>query len=268
MELVQAKEASEMLIQRWRDGATLEALPIPLRPETRAEGYLIQSQLDSLSAKPLFGWKIAATSLAGQRHIAVDGPLAGRLLAEMVYPDGATLTLGANHMRVAEAEFAFRMSSDLPPRDRPYSQNEVLDVVAALHLAIEVPDSRYTDFTLVGAPQLIADNACGHQFVLGPEAPALWRSLDLAAHRVTGRVGTRLEREGIGANVLGDPRTALVWLANELSQHGMTLARNHIVTTGTCVVPLEIAPGDGVSVDFGSLGQVAMQFARSALPAQ
>jgi 2-keto-4-pentenoate hydratase len=263
VELARAKEASELLVRHWRGGTTLDVLPLPLRPQNRAEGYLIQSQIDGLSTKPLFGWKIAATSLAGQRHIAVDGPLAGRLLAEMVYPDGATLTFGANHMRVAEAEFAFRISRDLPPRDQPYGQDEVLAAVAGLHLAIEVPDSRYTDFTLVGAPQLIADNACGHQFVLGPEAPALWRSLDLAAHRVTGRVGARLEREGIGANVLGDPRIALVWLANELSQHGVTLARNQIVTTGTCVVPLEIGPGDSVSVDCGPLGHVAVQFARS-----
>jgi len=262
VELAQAKKASQLLIRHWRDGTTLVELPLPLRPKTRAEGYLIQSQIDNLSTRPLFGWKIAATSLAGQRHIAVDGPLAGRLLAEMVHQNGATLTFGANHMRVAEAEFAFRMSRDLPPRDEPYGKNEVLAAVAGLHLAIEVPDSRYTDFTLVGAAQLIADNACGHQFVLGPEAPPLWRSLDLAAHRVIGRVGTRLEREGIGANVLGDPRIALVWLANELSQHGVTLAKDQIVTTGTCLVPLEIAAGDNVSVDYGPLGRIAMRFAQ------
>ena len=261
MELAEAEQASELLIRHWQGGTTLDALPLDLRPRNRAEAYLVQSRIEALSTKPLFGWKIAATSLAGQKHIAVDGPLAGRLLAEMVFPDGATLTLGANRMRVAEAEFAFRMSRDLPPRTEPYDQNEVLDAVAALHVAIEVPDSRYTDFTRVGAAQLIADNACGHQFVLGPKAPASWRGLDLAAHRVTVRVGTRLEREGLGANVLGDPRIALVWLANELSQHGVTLVKDQVVTTGTCVVPMEIAPGDSVSVDFGRLGQVSVRFA-------
>jgi 2-keto-4-pentenoate hydratase len=261
MDLARAKEASELLVRHWRDGTTLASLPPSLRPETRVQGYFIQSQIERLSRRPLAGWKIAATSLAGQRHIAVDGPLAGRLLAEMVHQDGATLTYGSNHMRVAEAEFAFRMSRDLPPRAKPYGEDEVLDAVAALHLAIEVPDSRYTDFTLVGAAQLIADNACGHQFVLGPEAPSPWRSLDLAAHRVIGRVGAKLEREGLGANVLGDPRIALAWLANELSQHGMTLAKDQIVTTGTCLVPLEIVPGDEVSVDYGSLGRMTMQLA-------
>ena len=33
------------------------------------------------SAGNLFGWKIAATSEAGQKHINVDGPMAGRILA-------------------------------------------------------------------------------------------------------------------------------------------------------------------------------------------
>ena len=96
--------------------------------------------------------------------------------------------------------------------------------------------------------------------MLGPQAPELWRSLDLAAHRVTGRVGTRIARDGRGANVLDDPRVALAWLANELSRHGVTLAAGQVVTTGTCMVPLEIGPGDDVSADFGVLGRVGLRF--------
>lgn len=261
MDITQARAASDLLVRHWKDGTVLPALPAPLRPSTRAEGYAIQAQLERLSAKPLWGWKIAATSAAGQRHIGVDGPLAGRLLEEMVQSDGATLAFGANRMRVAEAEFAFRMGRDLPPRTEAYTKREVLDAVAALHTAIEVPDSRFADFVSAGAPQLIADNACAHRFVLGPEAPAAWRELDLAAHRVTGRVAGRLEREGSGANVLGDPRIALTWLANELSRHGLTLGAGQVVTTGTCVVPLEVAPGDEVTADYGLLGRVGLRFA-------
>ena len=259
MDTTQAAAASELLVRAWRNGAVLDRLPDALRPQTRADGYLIQAQLER-PGSPLRGWKIAATSDAGQRHIGVDGPLAGRLLADMVHPDGATLPFGANRMRVAEAEFAFRMGRALPPRPAPYTEAEVLDAVAALHLGMEVPDSRFADFTTAGAEQLIADNACAHQFVLGPQAPDAWRELDLAAHRVVGRVGTRLERQGRGANVLGDPRTALTWLVNELSAHGITLAAGQFVTTGTCVVPMEIAPGDEVSAEYGVLGNVRLRF--------
>ena len=260
MDNISKNAANALLVKHWQEGSTLAALPPALRPGNREAAYAVQAHLEAHSAQPLFGWKIAATSVAGQKHINVDGPIAGRLLAEMVFRDGDTVPFGANRMRVAEAEFAFCMGRDLPPRASPYTMHEVLDAVSALYLAIEIPDSRYTDYVTVGAPQLIADNACGHQFVLGPKAPDMWRQLDLAAHRVVGNVGQRLQREGIGANVLGDPRLALTWLANELPTMGATLAAGHIITTGTCVVPMDIVPLDTVVMDFGVLGQVRCGF--------
>jgi len=263
MEIMSARAASNLLVRCWRDGEVLDALPVEIRPVDRRQGYLIQLQIEDISDKPLFGWKIAATSLAGQRHIGVDGPLAGRLLAEMVYADGETIPFGANRMQVVEAEFAFRLGADLPPRERPYSRDEVLAAVSDLHLALEIPDSRYADFVTAGGPQIIADNACAHRFVLGPKAPDAWRGVDLASHRVIGRVEGRLECEGIGSNVLGDPLVALTWHANELSSLGVTLAAGQIVTTGTCVVPMPIVPGALVTADFGGLGRVGCRFAES-----
>ena len=265
-----SREAAALLWDCWQNGRRLQFIPEDLRPRTREEGYALQALLEDRTESPLFGWKIAATSIAGQKHINVTGPLAGRLLAEkavdLSVPGryGVELVFGVNHMRVAEAEFAFRMGRDLTPRSEPYSVDEVLAAVATLHPAIEVPDSRFDDFTIVGAPSLIADNACAHQFVLGAAAKADWRALDLVEHRVTGSVAGRpftgrqldLTREGKGANVLGDPRVALAWLANELSGLGLTLKTGEVVTTGTCLVPLPIQPGVEVTADFGALGTV------------
>jgi 2-keto-4-pentenoate hydratase len=152
--------AADLLWAHWRDGRRMPALPEALRPRTRAEGYAVQAALARHSAHPPFGWKIAATSVAGQRHLNVDGPLAGRLFREHAFESGATVPLGANHMRVAEAEFAFRLAADLPPRPEAYAVDEVMRAVATLHPAIEIPDSRYEDVTVVGAAQLIAECAC------------------------------------------------------------------------------------------------------------
>jgi 2-keto-4-pentenoate hydratase len=256
-----AERAADLLWQHWQGGTRLDHLPEDVRPITRADGYAVQARLDQRSAAPLYGWKIAATSKAGQTHIAVDGPLAGRLLRERVFENGGTVPFGANHMRVAEAEFAFRMERDLAPRAMAYSVAEVLAAVDSLHPAIEIPDSRFNDFTAVGAPQLIADNACAHYFVLGPPASVDWRPIDLSAHTVRGEVVGGVRRDGIGANVLGDPRTALTWLVNELSALGLTLEAHAVVTTGTCLVPLEIQPGDRVAMDFGPLGHVEARLA-------
>lgn len=253
----QLQRAADALWQHWQQGTSLPALPEDIRPSTRAQGYAIQATLEARSASPLFGWKIAATSKAGQTHIAVDGPLAGRLLRERVGVSGDQMPYGRHpQMQCAEAEFAFRMGTALPPRATPYTVDQVLHAVATLHPAIELPDSRYEDVTKVGAAQLIADDACADYFVLGEAAPSSWRELDLVRHRVLGTVAGKLEREGIGANVLGDPRVALAWLANELSSIGVTLDAGQVVTTGTCLVPLPVTAGDEVRMDFGVLGTV------------
>jgi len=254
------QDAARSLWIHWQEGRRMPALPDSCRPSTRAEGYAVQEQVMAVAQRGQFGWKIAATSGAGQRHIGVDGPLAGRLLEGQVKTSGATVSLRGTQMGVAEPEFAFRMGRDLPPRHAAYETAEVMAAVHSLHPSIEVPDSRFEDFARAGGAQLIADNACAHLFVLGPEAPAGWRALDLSAHPVQASVAGRYERAGRGDNVLGGPHLALTWIANELSALGIGLRAGQVVTTGTCMVPLEIAPGDRVSIDFGPLGAVEARF--------
>ncbi len=252
--------AASILWEKWQRTGRIPQLPAPCRPADRAEGYRIQEKLAEISGQHVSGWKIAATSAAGQAHIAVDGPLAGRLLDKRVLPDNSTIPLHGNLMRVAEAEFAFRLGDDLRRRGRDYSVEEVMDAVEGLHVAIEVPDSRFEDYTAVGAPQLIADNACACWFILGAPADPGWRKLDLAQHKVDGyRNGDRVTT-GIGANVLGDPRLALTWIANELNRFGDELRAGQVVTTGTCIAPIAVLPGDHARMDFGALGSVDAQF--------
>lgn len=256
-------EAARLLWSHWEAGTSLDALPTDLRPSAREEGYRIQAHLADVAGRRVEGWKIAATSAAGQAHIGVSGPLAGRVLTGKVHPDGASISLRGNRMRVAEPEFAFRFGRSLHPRSTPYGVDEVLDAVHSLHPALEVPDSRFADFARAGDAQLLADNACAFEFVVGPACDAEWRALDLRSHRVRGAVvrdgAVVLARDGDGSAVLGDPRVALAWLVNELSSIGVTLDAGQFVSTGTCMGPLAIGPGDDVRADFGVLGAVSLR---------
>ena len=250
----QCEAAADVLLRHWAETARIATLPESLRPATRWEGYAVAVALARQSGSMVAGWKIAATSEAGQKHINVDGPLIGRILANRLLEPGALVPLGDNIMRVAEAEFAFGFAKDLPPRALPYSQEEALDAVGALHLSIEVPDSRYEDFTKVGAAQLIADTACASWLVLGPALDRPWRHLDLSAHAVKGLRNGAVVAEGTGKAVLGDPRKALTWFVNEASTYCGGVKAGQFVTTGTCIVPIAIAPGDEVTIDYGVLG--------------
>jgi 2-keto-4-pentenoate hydratase len=137
-----------------------------------------------------------------------------------------------------------------------------MDAVESLHPAIEIPDSRYEDFATVGAPQLIADCACAFWLAIGKAAENDWRQLDLSAHQVQTYLNGDPAAAGVGANVLRDPRLALTWLANELRTYGTGLRAGDWVTTGTCITPVAIAPGDRFRADFGALGAVGVQLTR------
>ena len=219
----------------------------------------MQSALVRLFAQHAVGWKIAATSAAGRRHIHVDGPLAGPLLAGRLVPGGSTIDLRGNAMRLAEAEFAFRLHLPLPRRDTPYTVDEVTAATGSIHPAIEIPDSRYLNVTTVGAPQLIADAACAWWATVGEAARCPWRGIDLDTHPVAAFKDGRLAAEGSGGNV-GGPLRALTWAANELARYSGGLRAGDIVITGTCVEPIPIAPGDRLRVDFGPLGTIEAQF--------
>jgi 2-keto-4-pentenoate hydratase len=99
-----AGEAAAILWEAWTEGVRIDSLPERCRPRNRAEGYAIQSELIRISGQQIAGWKIAAMSLAGQRHINVDGPLAGPLLANRLVAAGSSIDLRGNRMRLAEAE--------------------------------------------------------------------------------------------------------------------------------------------------------------------
>jgi 2-keto-4-pentenoate hydratase len=253
-----ADEAAGILWSSWMATSRIPALPESCRPANRADGYAIQAAVAAKSGQRPLGWKIAATSTAGQKHIAVDGPLAGRLLEGRVQFGPGRFVLGDNLMRAGEAEFAFRMASALPPRGKAYSVDEVMGAVATAHPSIEIPDSRYQDFTVVGAPQLIADTACACWLAIGPAFDRSWRSLDLAAHEVSMFIGTEKAASGAGKAVLGGPPLALAWVANELAEYGDGLKAGDYVTTGTCIAPVNVAAGMTLTADYGLLGSLTV----------
>jgi 2-keto-4-pentenoate hydratase len=257
-----AQAAAQQLFTAWQTPNQIVSIEEAVRPLTRGEGYAVQQALLAATGDKPIGWKIAATSAAGQQHIGVSGPMAGRLLASRCLPDGATVSMRGNVMQVIEAEFAFRLGSDLKPLySTALTVEQVMAQVADLHLAIEIPNSRYQDFVTAGEAQLIADFACASHMVLGAALTTDWRGVDLAAQAVQVSRGGEVVALGKGSNALGDPRVALTWLANELISHGMHLQAGDVVITGTCVVPVPVLVGQYLTAQYTGLGEVSVAIA-------
>ena len=255
MTMTNAESAATMLWNAWQAGETLAALPAEFRPADAAAAMAIQRTVTSMIG-PTIGWKVAATSAASQAVLGVDGPLAGAMHARFEYEPGQAISLAGQTMRVAEPEFAFRMGRPVAPGT---SADDVLDAVESLHVAVEIPDTRYTDLGAVDGLQILADGACTGSFVLGPRVDE-WRQLDLASHAVTIDVNGSRFSAGSGAAALGDPRTSLCWLADELARFDLELRRGDIVTTGTASPPAPIAPGDTVVAEITGRARLSVDF--------
>jgi 2-keto-4-pentenoate hydratase len=252
------RRAAETLWRAWTSGSPLDALAPELRPGTVAEGYAVQRALDEL-AGPATGWKIAATSKAGQAHIGADGPLVGRLYESEHRPSGSALSVRTMRMRSAEPEFAFVLASDLNRGRGKLTVEDVLAAVGSMVLAVEVPDSRFVDFKQAGVPSLIADGMCGGHFVTGPSIEG-WRSLDLREQPARVLCNGDERSAGRGANVMGDPRSALAWMANEVLDRGWPLREGDIIITGASAPPIPVQAGDDLEAVFDGLGTVSVRF--------
>jgi 2-keto-4-pentenoate hydratase len=255
------RQAAQLLAGSWMIGQHLDELPPHLRPQTLDEGRAVQALWAEVTGDTVAGWKIAATSPAGQQHIGLSGPIAGPVFARHVQADGATLALAGNRMRVAECEIVFRLGRSLPPRAQAYTRDEVLAAVQSLHPGIEAPDSRFRAFERAGQAQLIADCACTNDMVVGAAVAPDQRVQALPGLLVQARVSDGRAPQGLGSLVLGDPVEALRWLVNELSASGRCLEAGQFVTTGACVPPIPLQPGQRVEADFGWIGRIAASFA-------
>jgi 2-keto-4-pentenoate hydratase len=66
--------------------------------------------------------------------------------------------------------------------------------------------------------------------------------------------------EGVGSNVLGDPVEALLWFFNEMSSVGQRIEAAQFLTTGACVTPIPVEPGQTLQADFSWLGHMTVSF--------
>jgi len=252
-----ARAAAEILRAHDRDGTRLDAFPADLAPHDLAGGYAIQDAFADQRGVPARGWKIAATSAGGRATLGVDGPLAGRLFADALWQDTGTIPLPATAMGIIEVEVAFIIGRDIAPGEGPRGRSALLEALSSVHVAIEVPQTRWRDVAAVGMPSVAADNACGGGVLLGPPvAPALWQARDLAAIGASIGPVDGPRATGSGANVMGDPLAALEWLIGALSGRGIGLAAGEIISSGSLTPPPRIARGAEILAQADGLGHL------------
>jgi 2-keto-4-pentenoate hydratase len=202
------------------------------------------------------GHKVGLSSLAMQQMMGVDEPDYGHLLDEMQVFENKPVT-AANYLypRV-EVEVGFILAHDLP--GVACTEDDVLAATVALVPSIELIDTRITDWK-IALCDTIADNASSAGFVLGAArvAPS---DTDITQIEAVLTCNGEMVAKGRSDAVLGNPVTAVAWLARKVESFGVRLRAGDIVLPGSCTRAIDARPGDNFVADFTGLGSVRLSF--------
>lgn len=256
---VKRSKLAARLLQVRRRGPPLEEVPPSVRPGTVAAAYAIADEVVAALVPTLgrvAGYKVGATSAAGQEILGLEQPFYGRAFASRILHSAGRWGAGRQGDTV-EAEVGFVLARALPPREAPYSEAEVRRAIRSVVAVLEINRPAYLRPFEVGGRCLIADNGVTQALVRGMRGVAPGRRVFRRERVVLEHNGREVAR-GSAEVVMGDPLRALVWLANALSAQGRGLAAGDLVASGAMTPPIPLVKGDTVVARYSSLGSVAL----------
>ncbi|MET3963107.1 2-keto-4-pentenoate hydratase [Marmoricola sp. OAE513] len=178
------------------------------------------------------GRKIGLTSPAVQAQLGVDQPDFGVLLDDMDVSDETAIPFGRLLQPKVEAELAFVLGADAKP--------------AYALAALEIVDSRIADWDITFV-DTVADNGSSGLFVLGKDR------LDLDEFNPRDVVMTMwvdgvAVSKGSGDACLGNPLSAVEWLAETAAQYGAPLEPGQVILSGALGPMVALKPNSEVRV--------------------
>lgn len=242
--------ATRLLVDARRTRTPAATGDLVLRKES--EAYRVQDEVyaELWSGTRPVAWKVGGPSDQVE-------PTAAPIAPDALLLSPASVIGASMNMIGVEAEVAFRLAKDLPPRSRPYSARSVAAAVGEVIVTIELCDTRLANWKNASGLWMLADFQNSSGLVAGSGTKD-WHKIDFLQQEVEFRIGARTSKAK-GAHSFGNPLRLLPWLAAHCGKRGLGLHAGDIITTGAWT-GLEIArPGDEVTATFPGIGQATVK---------
>ena len=251
--------AADQLWSAERDRAPIEPLTETFPGIDVVDAYEIQLlniTRQRNAGAGVYGHKVGLSSPVMQQMMGVDEPDYGHLLDPMVLREDVPVPTDRFCYPRIEVEVAYVLGATLPGEG--CTEADVLAATEYLAPSIELIDSRIVDWR-IGLADTIADNASSAGVVLGA-ARVSPRDLDPAdIDAVLFQDGKKVARGNTNA-VLGNPTTAVAWLARTVASFGVKLEAGHVILPGSCTRAFDVRAGSTFRAEFAGLGSVALSF--------
>jgi 2-keto-4-pentenoate hydratase len=253
------KELSEQLVTAEQTRKGVQPLTERYPDFNIDEAYQVQLmnvRRKTDSGQAIVGKKIGLTSKAMQELLGVGEPDYGHLFNNMAINNNGVIAADLVLQPKVEAEIAFVLRKDLHGPN--VSVEDVLEATAYVVAALEIVDSRVADWKIKLA-DTIADNASSGLYVLGGNKVPV-RAVDLPAIKMELYQNGELMNAGTGAAALDHPAYCVAWLANKLSDYGVSLKAGEVILSGALSAAVDAKSGDRFKATFDALGDVNVQF--------
>ncbi|MFV0260038.1 MAG: 2-keto-4-pentenoate hydratase [Acidimicrobiales bacterium] len=202
------------------------------------------------------GHKIGFTSKAMRSLVGATEPDYGFLYDDWFVAEASTVARETMNRPLVEQEIAFVLAESL---SGPHVN--AADVIRATDFvlpALEIVDSRYEGRGSNLLVDSISDAAsCG--FVVLGGNPA--RLTDIDVRRLSGslQINGDLMESGSASAVMGNPINAVAWLANKLTEFGVTMEPGDVILSGSFIKAVPFDAGDSILALFDQLGEVGLR---------
>ena len=159
---------------------------------------------------------------------------------------------------VVECELAFVL------KDRLAGPNvSVADVIHATDFvvpAIEIADFRVARTAGIDVRDITADIGAAGGVIIG-KTPVLLRDIDICAINTSLVINGEERAKGAADQVMGNPLSAVAWLANKLHEFGAALEPGEVIMSGAMLAAQPVEAGDTILARFDNgLGDIQLRF--------
>jgi 2-keto-4-pentenoate hydratase len=226
-------------------------------PKDLDTAYRIQETSISAWADTVSGWKVAVIQPAWREAFPAER-LAGPIFSKTVWVAGkepVQVPVIENGYAAVEAEFAIRISHEIPAATRFNDPVQLLPYIEGVYAAIELAASPLASLSSLGPGAVISDFGNNSGLVVGSKLP-----MDVLTNPSKISTATQVNEEVVGSGgadrVPGGPLSALLFLVESLGKRGRTLGAGDWVSTGATTGIHQVKAGDRIKVSFGEEHQI------------
>ena len=252
---------SERLVAARTNAEALRDFP-GLLPETLEDAYAIQTASIRRWPDAIGGWKVGMVPDAYRETLAAQR-LTGPIFDSSIFgikPDSSrTMPIFDRGFAAVEAEFVLQLAATVEPVEREYSDDELVALVAALHVGAEIASSPMADVNNLGPCCVVSDFGNNSGLLVGPAVPN-WSDLSpeslAAAVIVDGDVVGTAAADAIEGGLL----QALRFLIGLCANRQLSLAAGTYVSCGAVTGIHEVTIESEARIDFGPFGLFDVAF--------